>query len=173
MAFIYIRKRREPIEVENERARKIKLLRFGNQDGEGKADPSDLIDLGDDWAGEIGQISSVEITKTRPQEVKVDPLKEQNEWRAAQLAMPVEVRAKNLTVFKIAWFMRSGMKQKEPPPTVMEFAERMALNWFKAHPNAPELGGDVLEELLTKHWGAKKGKGLLDKRLSTGTEKHD
>ena len=171
MALIYIKKRREPIEVDNERARKIKLLRFGNVDGVGKVDPSELIDLGDDWAGEIGQISAVEIKKEQPREVKADPMQEQREWVTAQLAMSIEERAKQMFKFKIDWFTRSHFKQKEPPATVMEYAERIALNWFKAHPNAPEFPNDILEPLLVKHWGVKKQGTGLDKRLSTGGEK--
>ena len=63
MAIIKIRGRKEVIEVDNARGRQVKLLRFGDVNGKGKADPHDDLDLGDAWAGTIGQVEWVEIGK--------------------------------------------------------------------------------------------------------------
>lgn len=64
MALVKIKNRREPIEVSLERGRKIKKLRFGDLDGHGKLDPFDDLDLGDEWAGSIGQIEWIDLGKT-------------------------------------------------------------------------------------------------------------
>ena len=72
MAIIKIRGRKETITVDNMRGRKIKIARFGDIDGRGKMDPKTDLDLGDDWAGTIGQIEWVEIGKdAKKKEFKV------------------------------------------------------------------------------------------------------
>lgn len=71
MAKIKIIGRREPIEIDNEKARAIKRMRFGDLDGNGKVDPKEDIDLGDEWAGKIGQIDWIELDKSvKPAKVK-------------------------------------------------------------------------------------------------------
>lgn len=162
--FIYIKRKKDPIEVTEDRARKIKLLRFGN-DGENKADPEELIDLGDEWAGKLGEITAVEIKKDVPKTKPIDPDAERREWMRQELAKPIEERAKELALFKIAWWMRSGMKEKEVPKTVLEVAEQEALKWFTEHPNAPQLDTSVLEPILVKYWGTAKPKLGTQKRV--------
>ncbi len=63
MGIIKIRGRKDVIEVDTIRARKIKTLRFGDVNGKGKADPKDDLDLGDIWAGTIGMVEWVELGK--------------------------------------------------------------------------------------------------------------
>lgn len=76
MAKIKIRGRKEAITIEDDRARQIKVLRFGNSDGIGKADPHDDLDLGDEWAGMLGQVDWIEldrkpeVMKTKAVEIK-------------------------------------------------------------------------------------------------------
>lgn len=67
MAKIKIIGRREVIEVDGTKARQIKILRFGDSHGVGKVDPMTDIDLGDSWAGKIGQIDWIELDR-KPQE---------------------------------------------------------------------------------------------------------
>lgn len=64
MANIKIKGRTESIIISNDLAKKIKLLKFGDENGNNKASSTDLIDLGE-WAGEIGEIRSIEIEKPR------------------------------------------------------------------------------------------------------------
>lgn len=72
MARVKIRGRKDAIEIEDSRARQIKVLRFGKPDGTGKADPHDDLDLGDDWAGMLGQVDWIELDrKTVPKKTKV------------------------------------------------------------------------------------------------------
>lgn len=81
MALIEIKGRKEKIVIDNMRAVKIKVLRFGDIDGNGAVDPKDGIDLGD-WAGEIGMIRSVEIEKSKiynnDQEPELTPAQKEN-----------------------------------------------------------------------------------------------
>lgn len=64
MPIIKIRGRREPIEVDYDRANKIKTLRFGGINGLGKADPKDDLVIGEEWAGTIGLVEWVELGKS-------------------------------------------------------------------------------------------------------------
>lgn len=178
MAFIKVKGRREPIEISNERARKIKALRFGDGISESsKSDPTEMIDLGDEWAGELGQIVAIELTRDRPVvQQQTDPQADEKRWRAEMLAMPIEERAKHLGSFKMSWWFRSRMVEKEPPAAVIEYAEKLALAWFKENPNAPELDARVLEPLLVKNWGERRGRegssGLAEK-MTLSPEKKD
>lgn len=63
MALIKIRMRKELITVDNVRGKKVKLLRFGDVNGKGKADPQTELDLGDEWCGTVGMVEWVEIGK--------------------------------------------------------------------------------------------------------------
>jgi hypothetical protein len=71
MARVKIRGRKDAIEIEDSRARQIKVLRFGRPDGTGKADPHDDLDLGDDWAGMLGQVDWIELDRVvKPSQTK-------------------------------------------------------------------------------------------------------
>lgn len=85
MAKIFIKSRKEPLEIPNEKAKQIKLRWCGDSNtGAGKAERDDILDLGE-WAGEYGSIRSIELDrftpppKTRPvqlpnRSVKMAPL---------------------------------------------------------------------------------------------------
>jgi hypothetical protein len=86
MAKIFIKGRNEPLEVQNEIAKQVKHRWCGDvSTGAGKAEKSDIVDLGD-WAGEYGQIRCIELdryippARTRPVEtiatrtVKIVPI---------------------------------------------------------------------------------------------------
>lgn len=168
MALIYIKRKREPIEVSNDRARKIKQLRFGDPDGSGnnKAEPTEMIDLGDEWAGELGQIVSVEMTKERPVAVKQNNEEvERLEQEARLRALPIEkrVHAIGFGFFKLSWWMRSGQREKEPPEAVMSLAEKAALDYLKEHKDATQIASNVYEPILTKYWGKREPTTLADK----------
>lgn len=64
--------RKELITVDDIRGRKIKTLRFGDFHGNGKGDPKDDLDLGDEWAGSLGMVEWVELGKApTPKEFRV------------------------------------------------------------------------------------------------------
>lgn len=166
---IYIRGRKEPVIIEdNDRARRIKRLRFGDPTtGEGKADPSELLDLGDEWAGEIGKISGVEIKKEEPKrEPPPDPRIEREKELKELLALSFEERAKRrLFFFEMRWWKRSGMKEKIPPEAVKSEALKMAVDWFKKNPNEAYLDISALEPLLVKYWGAETKQPTLAEKM--------
>lgn len=164
MALLYIKKRREPIDIKPERAYKIKQRWLGI-DGVEKADPTDTLDVGE-WAGEYSQIASIEIPKERFEKAQknyVDPEEEQRKEELRLIAMPIEERAKILYMFEMRWFMRSGMSEKNAPPDVIEKAQKLALAYYKENPMQPYLPEHVLEPLLVARWGEKKkrGEGIL------------
>jgi hypothetical protein len=157
MALVFIKRKKEPVEISNERARRIKVLRFGDQFGENKAEPTELVDLGDEWAGEIGQIVSVEITKDRPHEKIVeDPDKEYRAFIESQLKLSLRDRASQLARFSMMWFARSSFSEKEPPQEVKDMAREAGLKWLTANPNEPLVHIKVYEPILVKYWGEKK-----------------
>lgn len=160
MALIYIKRRKEPIEIDNDRARRIKAMRFGDLNGNGKLDEHELIDLGDEWAGELGQIAAVEIKKEAPPRPVYDPEAERRAEEAKLRAIPIDKRvdAIGFGFFKLTWWMRSGRspEHKEPPAHVMDYARRYALDYLKKNPNEVGIPINVYEPLLEKHWGKKK-----------------
>lgn len=63
MATISIRKRQDPIVVSNERARQVKLYKFGSHDKKIAPQPPDaLIDLVE-WSGELRLINAIELDR--------------------------------------------------------------------------------------------------------------
>lgn len=72
-AIIRIKKRDSPIEVSDEFARIIKLEKYGDPKNRVEAKSGlTLIDLGDEWAGNLSEIQQIEILKER-KEVEPDP----------------------------------------------------------------------------------------------------
>lgn len=63
MALIHIKKRATPIELDFERARKLKQRKYG-YDGISKAENTDQVDLGE-WAGQYGEIISIDTSVDR------------------------------------------------------------------------------------------------------------
>lgn len=78
MAKITIKGRKEPIEVENEIAKRVKSRWCGDPTtGAGKAQKDDILDLGE-WAGEYGSIRSIELDKYKPAQVPTKAVQLQN-----------------------------------------------------------------------------------------------
>lgn len=147
MAQIFIKKRKEPIFISDERAGKLKKIWLENP----KSD--DLVDL-EIWTGEIRMISSIEIEKER-KENRVDYEKEHREAVERILKQPPEVRAKHLGEFELNWFMRSGMNEKHPPQEVMQKAEAIALKYFTENPNQIRVPRELYEPLMFARFGVK------------------
>jgi hypothetical protein len=150
MAFVFIKSRREPIRVSNERGRALKKLRFGEigKHGEmiGKSDPHDDIDLGD-WAGEIGQIKAVEIEKDIVP--KVDKEKQDEERRRQEwLKLPPEKKALQLGWFKLAWSVRHNFEKCDPPKDVLDNAYKIQVEYFRKNPTAEFAPSRIFSELI-------------------------
>ncbi len=64
MALIKIKGRKDALTIPDDVARKIKQRKFGDESrGVEKALSNDLVDLGDEWSGEYGQIVSIELER--------------------------------------------------------------------------------------------------------------
>lgn len=147
MATIKIRGRLEPITIENDRAYKVKQRKFG-LDGVEKAEPTDVVDLGD-WAGEYSRIVEIEMTKERRQgeDPEVVRQREEEAQRQKWLAMSPEEKAKNTGRFKLSYSMRLGDFKAEPPEKVMAEVQARLLKYYTENPKA-ENYGSLLDDLL-------------------------
>lgn len=169
--LITIRRRKDPVEVDEERGRKIKVLRFGDVNGNNKAEPDMDIDLGDDWSGKLDQIVSIEFVRADVERTMSDPNIEAKQEEQRLLSLSPEERANNLGMFSISWFMRSGMKQKEVPAKALAEAKKLAVAYFKKYPSVAVLPITVLEPILEKQFGNTKPQTLAQSKripLSTG-----
>lgn len=93
MALISIKGRKEPIEISNEIARKIKHRWCGDVNtGAGKADKTDILDLGE-WAGEYGAIRSIELDRGPAPAPKVKPV--QNKFTRNVKMVPLDYQVKD------------------------------------------------------------------------------
>lgn len=162
-ARVFIKGRKEPIEIENDRARKLKILRFGDANGNGKADPMQGIDLGDEWAGELGKISSVELERREQTKQAFDQEQSCLEDAMKILAIPIAERAKLVGQFKLEWFMRSNLTEKDPPEDVVAQAQEISLGYYTENPQAIRVARELFEPLLSARWG---GKNLTNLSLS-------
>lgn len=130
MAIIVVKGRREPIELENDRALKIKARWLGLDDTP-KADPNDVVDLGV-WAGEYGRIVEIEMTKAVNGDKPEDPMAKQEaeqrrldeEWRK----MTPDQKSKATGKFKLKYLI---MAKAQPEPAVVAKAEALLLAFYK------------------------------------------
>lgn len=150
MSNIYIKRRRDPIVISEDRAVKLKQAWLTNPKSE------DIIDLGE-WSGEISQIVSIEIEKKQTSNPIKNFADENYKARKEILATPIEVRAGFLGKFKLAWFMRSGLKEKEPPADIMLKAKVIALEHYTKEPNDISVPMQLFEPLLFSRFGIRQG----------------
>ena len=153
MALIYIRGKRDPIQVSNERGIEIKKHRFGEvmPDGHtlGKSEPTEDIDLGV-WCGEIGQIRAVEL-EPKPREADPQDLQQQEEEaRRFQewIKQPPEKKARHFEYFKICWSVAHNFEKSDPPPHVLDEVYKIQLDYFKKNPKATVTPKDMFGSIL-------------------------
>lgn len=155
MAIIHIKRRKEPIIVSEERAKKLKDVWLKTPKS------ADLIDL-DEWSGAMSEIVSIELEKKETKKVAIDYELEQAKIEKGILATPISQRAKMLGQFKLSWFMRSGMIEKEPPADVLGKAEKLAFEFYTKNPNVIRVYPEVFEPLLFVKFGIRKNKSVND-----------
>ena len=116
MAHIKIKGRLEPITVSNERAIRLKALRFG--DPYKKLSPApltDVVDLGD-WSGEIGRISEVELDRRQssvaPQEISENELRKTSQELAK--LKPIKVAGKQTIWREEQYLQKLGIINIDP-----------------------------------------------------------
>jgi len=137
MATIKIRGRRDPIEVSDERGKKLKNQKFGFN-GIAKADPSTPVDLGDIWCGALSQIESIEIEgkskSAAPQEYVRGKIHEYNRWW--QKLTP-EQKGAQVHYLKLQWQMAKGGSREETiPEDVLEAIIEVRTEYFRKNPDA-------------------------------------
>lgn len=92
MAKVFIKNRKEPLEVDNTTAKRVKSRWCGDPTtGAGKAQKDDILDLGE-WAGEYGAIRSIELDRyIHPEQTK--PV--QNKITRAVKVVPLDYQLKD------------------------------------------------------------------------------
>lgn len=152
MAQIWIKGRKEPIEVSREIAKQVKHRWCGDPStGAGKADKTDVFQI-DDFAGEYGMIKMIEIDKIKVEfdheahrkAQEAEEEKQRQEW----LQMPPEKKAKHLGQFKLAWSVRHNFSKEDPPQDVLDQAEKLQLEYYRNNPQAEAIPPRVYESLL-------------------------
>ena len=155
MAQIYIKRKKEPLVISNTRAIALKKMWIENPKS------SDLIDLGD-WSGELAQIVSIEMDSDTYKVPTVKDFAEENvKNRQAILATPPEKRAKFLERFKLIWFTRSGLTEKETPQDVLDKVEKIQLEYYTKEPKAYFVPSVLYEPILFARWGVKRGQNSV------------
>ncbi len=110
MSVIKIRGRSDPIFRPYEVAKKIKQRKFGDDNVSPpipKASPSDLIDLGDEWSGSYGQITSIELND-KPQPPRIASEDDR------PLTPEEKVRADKAREETREWLIEKGIINKKP-----------------------------------------------------------
>ena len=150
MAKIKIRGRLEPIEIENEKAQKVKDRKFGFN-GVEKAEPTDLVDLGE-WAGEYSRIVEIEMTKTSSTRdyAAEKQEREEQERKEQWLKMSPETKAEQIGWFKLAYSMRLGQFKTDPPENVIKEVTARLVKFYTENPTAETYPHSLTEDLLPK-----------------------
>lgn len=146
MALIKIRGRADPIVIDNERAKKLKARKFG--DGVAKADPHDLVDLGD-WAGEYGRITEIELDR---KDTYAEAKRREEEKEKAEterwLALPAKEKGANTMRFKLSWSIRIKDFKAEVPEKVLKQVQEIQTKYYEEHPKAENCPSSLYEHLL-------------------------
>lgn len=150
MARIVIKGRRDPIEIENDRAQKIKDRWLG-LNGAVKAEPNDVLDLGI-WSGEYGRIGEIEMTfysAGSPVEDKTAKYQEEERKRLEEWAkLTPEEKGKRLAPFKLAYGVRTGKYNEPVPEDILKKAEKVQVEFYKKNPKAFGVPNEVFGSLL-------------------------
>lgn len=151
MARIVIKGRREPIEIEYERAAKIKNRWLG-VNGEEKATKDDILDLGI-WSGEYGRIAEIELIPsfTSSQSVE-DPLKKYEDEEQKRIAewvtLTPEQKGSRLSRFKLAYGHKTGKYNEPVPEDILKKAEKIQVDYYKKNPKAFGVPYEAFGDLL-------------------------
>jgi hypothetical protein len=147
MAMIKIKNRSDLIIIPNEMGIRIKDKWLGNSEKKiGKANKNDVLDLGE-WAGEYGQISSIEIEK----EKRIDDISQENEEKLYKEIEQFrnsspENKSRNLDKFKTTYFLKNN--HTYPTPDILSKAYDIQLNYFIKNPKAIVVPNEEFNSLI-------------------------
>jgi len=169
MALVFIKSRQQPIEINTEKARGIKARWLGDSFNKiEKADIHDVLDLGE-WAGEYGQIRSIDLYSKHPDEERESRQKKMEEEQREQRMkedefrkLPPEEKAKKMEFFKVTWSVRNGFKSEPIPQKVLDKVYQIQLKYYKNNPEALSVPMSEFILILPKN----KSELLEDKKLS-------
>ena len=163
MGKIKIRGRLEPIEIENSRAQQIKDRKFGNNGAE-KADPQDLVDLGE-WSGEYSRIVEIELTKTRVDTRDTsEEAREREEKVAAEkwAKLTPEEKGKSIGWFGLAYSSQLGDYSAKPSEELTKKVQKVQAAYYKKNPTHTRVPSEAYGKLLPE----KKGTASLAQKMS-------
>lgn len=162
MAKIKIKGRIEAIELDNARAQKIKDRKFGDN-GVEKADPQDLVDLGD-WSGEYSRI--VEIDMDKDERTRVDPQEQQRiEEKEADERwekMSPEAKGKSTGWFGLAYSANIGDFSARPSEDLLKKVQKAQAEYYKKNPKVRKMPTEAYGDLLP----SKKNKAGIAEKMS-------
>lgn len=153
---ISVRGRKEPISLDDERGKAIKILRFGTIDNMGRrlkepADPKDDIDLGS-WVGEIGMIRSIEHEKTfNREDARAKMRREDDAYWTQWFTLSSKEKSKHLGRFKFFYAGRVRFdKTNHPTKKLLAQAQKVQLEYYEKNAMAREVPVHLLDPLLPK-----------------------
>lgn len=160
MALIYVKRRKDPIKISNQRAQAVKDAKFGNGDTP-KAENDEFLDLGI-WAGQFGEIVQIELDEVvsvkAVDTTELDRQKQIEQDEAEMRAMSKEDLAnRHLRMFALwKWFGWSHMQEKEAPQEAQDFMYKKLLSFFKKNPSAIYPPNELSDAFKSHFFGVKK-----------------
>lgn len=155
MALIYVKRRKDPIKISNDRALAVKDAKFGNGNTP-KADNEEFLDLGI-WAGQFGEIVQIEldeiITRQASQAPDYEAEKKAEEDAMRKLSKE-DLAKKHLRMISLwKWFSWSKMAEKEAPQEAQDFMLKKLTDFFKKNTNEIYPPKDLVEAFREKYFG--------------------
>jgi len=163
MARIYIKGRREPLEIENTRAQMVKNRKLG-LNNKTMADPMDMVDLGD-WCGEYGRIGEIELTQT--QGSRIDTYQDIADKKERQRvkkwkAMSPQGKAEQLGAIRLSYSVRIGDYKAEIPEELVKEIVAIRKKFYEEQPDVEKVPAELYEHLLPP----RRGNGSMTKDLA-------
>ena len=165
MAFVYLKRRRDPIEISNERAIRLRVMWLGDENGNNKADPNTAFTIGG-VSCDLSELKMIDIPDESPKQQRDYEAEHRIEMQKA-LSTPVEIRAMADGLFQLSWFMRSGMKTEyeNVPREVLNEVHSCQLDWLKKNTHVPFAPPHVTEHILVRYFGKKSTHSSLADRF--------
>ncbi len=148
LAQIKIRGRLEPLIIDNERALKLKKKKFGS-DLIQKAEPTDLIDLGE-WSGEYSRIIEIEMTSGKDTtETSFDKQVRKEEIATEKWKKKTpEEKGRSIGRFTLAYQVRLCEFGTQPPEDVLKKVREIQTTFFESDAEATACPSELYEALL-------------------------
>lgn len=147
MSIIIVKGRREPIEIEKDRAKLIKARWLGI-DGQPKADPEDILDLGDMWTGQYKRIDSIELNPVFAPHKKnyAEVMQEEAQKEAAQFYLLTPDQKASNRENRIRYVLRVHFQfSDEMVDQTMQAAKKIVAEYFTQYKNKTTFPKEILQ----------------------------